>query len=309
MFFCTGFASLDDPRAQVPGNAGLKDQSLALRWVRANIARFGGDDRNVTLFGNSAGGCSVHLHMLSTHSAHLFDKAIAQSGNALCEWANYPKNDWTRRLAVKLGWTGEGDDTDVYAFLRDADAADIVRHQDAILNMGERLDGLSSFGPAAEAYVSEQCFFAESPEQLAAGELWSRSVPLIIGGCSDEGLLFHRVFERNQGYYLTIDSLERTVPLRFGVPRGTERSQQLARQVQAYYYGQEQLSSENCMRSLQIWGDKVFWHGIHASVKARLEGRTEAATFVYRFEVDSEQFVWKKLQDIGKYVKGKCEEL
>ncbi|QXJ21438.1 carboxylesterase family protein [Actinomadura graeca] len=62
------------------GNYGLQDQQAALGWVRRNIARFGGDPRNVTIFGPSAGGSSVCANMASPTARGLFDKGIIESG-------------------------------------------------------------------------------------------------------------------------------------------------------------------------------------------------------------------------------------
>ena len=64
------------------GNYGLMDQVAALRWVRANIARFGGDPANVTILGESAGAQDVGLLMLEPAARGLFAKAIEQSGTA-----------------------------------------------------------------------------------------------------------------------------------------------------------------------------------------------------------------------------------
>lgn len=81
-----GFLSHPALSAESPhrasGNYGLMDQQAALRWVQANIARFGGDPRNVTIFGESAGAQDVGLQLLSPSARGLFHKAIEESGTA-----------------------------------------------------------------------------------------------------------------------------------------------------------------------------------------------------------------------------------
>lgn len=72
-----------------PNNVGLLDQQLALEWIQKHIKSFGGDSRQVTLFGESAGGHSVGMHMVSPKSQPLFKRAILQSGVPLSLLRSY----------------------------------------------------------------------------------------------------------------------------------------------------------------------------------------------------------------------------
>uniref|UniRef100_A0A914SHY5 Carboxylic ester hydrolase n=1 Tax=Parascaris equorum TaxID=6256 RepID=A0A914SHY5_PAREQ len=74
-------------REEAPGNMGLWDQLLSLKWVHKNIDLFGGDAHRVTLFGESAGAAAVSMHLLSPKSAPYFQRAILQSGSATAPWA------------------------------------------------------------------------------------------------------------------------------------------------------------------------------------------------------------------------------
>ncbi|XP_048415108.1 bile salt-activated lipase-like isoform X2 [Stegostoma tigrinum] len=97
-----GFLSTGDTNA--PGNQALWDQHMAISWVKRNIAAFGGDPDNITLFGESAGGASVSLQTLTPYNKGLIKRAISQSGVAICGWAvqRNPMH-WAQQLAQKVG--------------------------------------------------------------------------------------------------------------------------------------------------------------------------------------------------------------
>ncbi|NXE46274.1 CEL lipase, partial [Casuarius casuarius] len=97
-----GFLSTGDENA--PGNYGLKDQHMAIAWVKRNIKAFGGDPENITIFGESAGSVSVSLQVLSPYNKGLFKRAISQSGVSLCSWAiQKDPLSWAQKIAQNVG--------------------------------------------------------------------------------------------------------------------------------------------------------------------------------------------------------------
>ena len=98
-----GFLTTGDSAA--PGNFGMLDQVEALKWINENIVNFGGNPGKVTIFGESAGGTSVSLHLLSPLSKDLFHQAIAESGVDLTPFAIQPTSagvGFAKELARKL---------------------------------------------------------------------------------------------------------------------------------------------------------------------------------------------------------------
>ena len=117
----------------VGGNAGLKDQVLALKWVQKNIKEFGGDPNNVTIFGESAGGASVHYLVLSPLTKGLFHKAIIQSASVLCPWARGTNN--AEALAKSCGFL-ETDPSKVLQFLTQLPVEQLLEGQIKLGDVG-----------------------------------------------------------------------------------------------------------------------------------------------------------------------------
>lgn len=185
-----GFLSLSDESCDVPGNAGLKDQVMALKWVKENCKYFGGNPENITLFGESAGAASAHFLALSDQTKDLFHKIILMSGCALSPWAMVSADQWAYRLAKNSGYNGPNNDRAVLEYLRKVKPSILTRKADNLMPIAERhlRKNMVCFGPCIEPYQSSCCIINKPPlENLPIA--WSNQIPMLIGGTSFEGLL------------------------------------------------------------------------------------------------------------------------
>lgn len=167
--------------AGVSGNYGLLDQIEALRWVRRNVARFGGDPENVTLFGESAGAFSVGYLLTAPLARGLFHRAVLQSGTGVG-----PHPGLRTPLAARLSAHARGERLAERLGLGARASAAQLRGAtpDALTAAAEYGGRESPFPPCVDGWV-----LPELPEAaFAAGRV--HPVPILLGSNADEGTLF-----------------------------------------------------------------------------------------------------------------------
>ncbi|KOC67062.1 Juvenile hormone esterase [Habropoda laboriosa] len=216
-----GFLSLNHPRAL--GNAGTKDQYLVLQWVNKNIAAFGGDPNQVTLFGMSSGAMCIGLHVLSEKAAGLFSKVILISGTPLSRLAHQTSQDAYNsayQLALLLGHNSTSTE-DLLDFLSQAPAFELSSATQLLVIINSvNCNELSTWKNGAlttienttidynnTAYVT-QC----SLTKYQSGNF--NKVPTMLGYTHDEALFFLFPFTQSASpvrdateYYSNVDPM------------------------------------------------------------------------------------------------------
>ncbi|MFK4070636.1 carboxylesterase/lipase family protein [Streptomyces sp. NPDC029674] len=202
MGFLAG-AGLDDEASDgVSGNYGLLDQQAALRWVRANIGRFGGDPHRVTIAGESAGGRSVCTQLASPTARGLYRAGIVESG-AYGDCAARERERAARDGAAFAKKAGCPDTGTALACLRGKSAKDILAAQAGF-----------DWGP-----VVGGAFLPVQPEEAYEKGTAAR-VPVLNGANSDEGTLFAFAQFDGQGRPLTAEQYPGALTAAYGPELG-----------------------------------------------------------------------------------------
>jgi para-nitrobenzyl esterase len=242
------------PERPIEANLGIRDQVAALEWVRDNIAAFGGDPHNVTIFGESAGGTSVTTLLTAPPARGLFHRAIAQSPAPGAAYRPERTAAWGAQLVGLLG----ADEKDAARALLDASADELVAAGTALDEWANQAaPGTLCFAPV----VDGEFLPAHPVDAAATGAL--HDVPLLIGTNDREATLFAR-----SGSTLlptTRSLLDRLFALTD--PPAEQR-------VLAAYRGRG--------AAVDVAGDHAFWW---PSVRVAEGHSAVAPTFMYRFDL------------------------
>jgi para-nitrobenzyl esterase len=171
-----GFLALDS--AGVPGfagsaNAGMLDIVMALEWVRDNIAQFGGDPNNVTIFGQSGGGAKVSTLLCMPAASGLFHKAVIQSGAGLRTATKEDAADTVSEFIIGLGISASNA-AQMLPTLTTEDILSVAREM-----------GANKFRPSIDdAAIPRHPFDPDAPVQSA-------NIPVMIGFTKDEQTLYN----------------------------------------------------------------------------------------------------------------------
>lgn len=265
-----GFMCLDTP--EVPGNAGLKDQTLALRWIRDNIDSFGGNANQITVFGESAGAMSTNLHLFSLNEK-LFDRAIIQSGPATSYWMMV-ESDTTIpfRLAAHLGFNTT-DINEALTFLANTNVHLLAYagHNLMISNSEGTNQPLTK--PCVEKeFEGVNHFLTEHPMNIISSK--AATTPVIIGYNNIE---FAFQYANVDAEFFDTYDFSQHFALGFDMSNDLNEALQV---VKNFYIGDKDISVKVRWALIDFGSDFIFNHPTQRMVQKLLES---GASTVYRY--------------------------
>ncbi|XP_058796124.1 uncharacterized protein LOC131666991 [Phymastichus coffea] len=297
-----GFISTGDEYA--PGNIGLKDQNLVLKFVRDHIEDFGGDPNSVTLTGQNAGACSVILHMMSPMSRGLFHRVIAMSGSpAMIE----PLPGHQKHLAIKQAEILECPTEDMdkmFDCLRSKPAED---YGNSMANLQEwHMDPVLIWYPVVEPDIpGVEKFLTDQPiDLLKSGDY--EQVPLVTGCVRDEmGSLNMEAIEaaKKGDDSIFIDLTEnwsKIAPISFMYERGTDHSKTVSSELMSFYFNNEPITLNNSIGRANIYTDAITVYPVrrHASIIAKTS-KHPVYLYMFTYEGPYSCYMWSDGKPYG----------
>ncbi|PJE09183.1 MAG: carboxylesterase [Mycobacterium sp.] len=260
---CLDLSSLSTQDVTIDGNLYLRDLVMALRWVKDNIANFGGDPDNVTIFGESAGAHITATLLAVPEAAGLFHRAISESPAAGMTRSTEVAAEFATRFAELLGARSK----DAANAVMRASAAQLVETQHRLINQGmQKRLGAFPIGPV----FGDEVVPVDPVEAMRSGQ--AHQVPLIVGTNAEEGRLFTRFLGMLPTNKTMVEALLAEVE-----PAARER-------ITAAY--PKYPKSEAC---IQLGGDFAFSTAAWQIAEAHTH---HAPTYLYRYDYAPRTLQW-----------------
>ncbi|XP_039755238.1 venom carboxylesterase-6-like [Pararge aegeria] len=286
-----GFLSLGSK--EVPGNAGMKDQVAALKWVQRNIANFGGNPKKVTIFGNTAGGICCLLHCISRMSKGLFHRAIAMSGVPLLDiGVEFESARRGLTLGKIMGFETENT-TALFKFLQNVPASKLLNTRPHVIIAEEYINNLVKmyqFGPVAEKDFGQERFLTEAPiTSLLKGNV--NDVDIMIGYSNNEGLSAISYFEE---YLLDVYNRypELLNPRRFLYYVSANVYLPVSDAIKDFYFGNKPINLNTMKEFVKLQSDTYKYQSLRYMRDISLAYARKK--FLYRFSGVSERNVYSR---------------
>ncbi|KAL4711653.1 hypothetical protein ACJJTC_011361 [Scirpophaga incertulas] len=258
-----GFMCLDIP--EVPGNQGLKDQALALRWIKNNIKAFGGDPNQMTVIGLSAGGHSIDFHLMFGDQ-NIFNRAILESGSSLSAtvFIDHDK-EAPLTLAKYLGFETES----VYeaiTFLSNSSTDSVIAASNDL--------GLK-YKPCVEKSFDGVVPFVDKNWVKSMSRNFKNKT-IMFGFAKDETILNFV----NPNTYLGVDIIYNKLRALFDFDE--EELVRMKRLVQSFYLGDQVINETTLMDIVSFDSDITYIHPIRRTIARYLENEV-ANIYYYMF--------------------------
>ncbi|XP_076656402.1 esterase FE4 [Halictus rubicundus] len=297
-----GYLNTGDKSA--PGNAGMKDQVLALKWVKDNIHFFGGCPNRVTIFGASSGGGSVQYHMYSPMSEGLFNAVIQQSGSMLPQMAlQINARDHAFMLGEALG-IKTTDSAELVQKLSEFHVKDIIAATDEITKSLNALEGnFFIFAPSIEADLGQDMFLSNDPWYLAKNGQ-AADVPTMTGIVAEEGLTFAQML---LDYIEVLNTEpERFLPSNMNIT-DPDMLKEHGQCLKRFYFGDNEVTKEHLNEYIKLISDSFFNAGQILGLDF-IKKKNSAPIYLYEFNYEGTFGFVKNLFGITNGV-AHCDEV
>ncbi|XP_045467364.1 venom carboxylesterase-6-like [Harmonia axyridis] len=249
-----GFLSTEDDVS--PGNNGLKDQILALKWIKENIQFFGGNPNSITISGMSAGGASVHFHMLSLKSRGLFKAGISMSGCMLNPWV-LMENPLERamELGTLVGCDAKSTQSLVEC-LRKRPAKQIVGAVGKFQPW--KYNPFSPFGAVVDEWSADPVLPKHPLQILMEGD--GSDTPWMISHTSSEGLYPGADFYPQENLKYIDEHWEDVLPhiLHFNFTVDKSNKKYVNDRIREEYLGSQPITQKNFNKLIDALSDRLF---------------------------------------------------